>query len=159
MASIARVAVVTAVVLAGALASGCDTLDNLQLWDTKKKLEGDRKPVFPDGVPGVNPGVPPELMKGYREPTAEETPPAIAAAVAAKPEEAQAKPKPRPKPKPQQTASKPPPQPAAQSAAQPANAAPQPGATAPWPSNAPQAAAPAAPQAAWPGSSGGTVAR
>src|ERR1051326_7324671 len=34
--------------------------------DTKKKLSGERKPVFPEGVPGVPQGVPPELVKGYQ---------------------------------------------------------------------------------------------
>jgi hypothetical protein len=30
----------------------------------KKKLQGERKDVFPEGVPGVAKGVPPELVKG-----------------------------------------------------------------------------------------------
>ena len=34
--------------------------------DTKKKLPGERREVFPGGVPGVSQGVPPELMKGYQ---------------------------------------------------------------------------------------------
>jgi len=34
------------------------------LFNTKKKLPGDRKPVFPEGVPGVSQGIPPDLMKG-----------------------------------------------------------------------------------------------
>ena len=46
----------------------CDSLDNLtNMLDTKKRLSGDRRPVFPDGVPGVEMGVPPEMMKGYQE--------------------------------------------------------------------------------------------
>ena len=62
-----------AIGLAGAVAlvSGCsnfsldpDKLD-FSLFDTKQKLSGERKEVFPGGVPGVTPGVPPELMKGY----------------------------------------------------------------------------------------------
>ena len=40
--------------------SACDSLDTLEIWDTKKKLPGDRKSVFPEGVPGVASGVPPE---------------------------------------------------------------------------------------------------
>ena len=49
--------------LSGALA-GCgggglsnfDPTDLLDFLDTKKKLPGDRKPVFPQGVPGLTPG-------------------------------------------------------------------------------------------------------
>src|ERR1700722_6109725 len=52
---------------AGVLA-GCDSLDTLQFWDTKKKLPGVRQEVFPGGVPGVQQGIPPELVKGYQEP-------------------------------------------------------------------------------------------
>ena len=58
------------IALAGALA-GCssgfgnfDPADLLDFLDTKKKLPGDRKPVFPDGVPGLEQGVPKELYKG-----------------------------------------------------------------------------------------------
>ena len=36
----------------------------LDWLDTKKKLPGERKPVFPDGVPGLEQGVPKELYKG-----------------------------------------------------------------------------------------------
>src|ERR1700677_1728560 len=56
--------------LAGALA-GCsgsfanfDPTDMFDWLDTKKKLPGERKPVFPDGVPGLEQGVPKELYKG-----------------------------------------------------------------------------------------------
>src|SRR3954464_9960063 len=46
---------------------GCSSFnpsDMLDFLDTKKKLPGDRKPVFPDGVPGLEQGVPKELYKG-----------------------------------------------------------------------------------------------
>src|SRR5438552_12496576 len=43
---------------------GFDPSDLLDFLDTKKKLPGDRKPVFPDGVPGMTQGVPKELYKG-----------------------------------------------------------------------------------------------
>src|SRR3954449_3341345 len=33
-------------------------------FNTKKKLPGDRKPVFPEGVPGVAQGIPSDLVKG-----------------------------------------------------------------------------------------------
>jgi hypothetical protein len=57
------------IALSGALA-GCgsmsnwDPMDMLDFLDTKKKLPGDRKPVFPEGVPGLQQGVPKELYKG-----------------------------------------------------------------------------------------------
>jgi hypothetical protein len=44
-----------------------DPTDLLDFLDTKKKLPGDRKPVFPDGVPGLEQGVPKELYKGAQE--------------------------------------------------------------------------------------------
>src|SRR5271155_6150370 len=86
-----------AMVLAGAtaLVSGCDSLDSLQLFETKTKLPGERKEVFPEGVPGVTPGVPPEMMKGYKEPAADATPPPIPGE---QPKEAEEKLKPKPKP-------------------------------------------------------------
>ena len=53
---------------ADGLQSGCDNFDPTDIarisLDTKKKLPGERKPVFPEGVPGVQQGVPPELIKG-----------------------------------------------------------------------------------------------
>lgn len=57
------------VALSGAL-TGCGTIagfdptDLLDVLDTKKKLPGDRKPVFPEGVPGLQQGVPRELYRG-----------------------------------------------------------------------------------------------
>jgi hypothetical protein len=68
--------IVAAVLIAfsGALA-GCSTgfgssfdpSDLLDFLDTKKKLPGDRKPVFPDGVPGLEQGVPKDLYKGAQQ--------------------------------------------------------------------------------------------
>jgi hypothetical protein len=37
-------------------------------FNTKKKLQGDRKPVFPEGVPGVSQGIPQDLVKGKQPP-------------------------------------------------------------------------------------------
>ena len=47
--------------------SGFDPSDLLDFLDTKKKLPGDRKPVFPEGVPGLEQGVPKDLYKGARQ--------------------------------------------------------------------------------------------
>lgn len=43
--------------------TGWDPSDLLDFLDTKKKLPGNRKPVFPEGVPGLEQGVPKELYK------------------------------------------------------------------------------------------------
>src|ERR1700704_5704955 len=47
--------------------SNWDPMDMLDFLDTKKKLPGDRKPVFPEGVPGLEQGVPKDLYKGARQ--------------------------------------------------------------------------------------------
>ena len=104
------------------------------MFNTKKKIQGDREPLFPNGVPGAETGVPPDLMKGYQ------APPEQAAAVetpttAAKPVPAADKPKPKPKPKPAIARAS---APGAPSAAQPGNAA--------WPAPQQQAS----PQTNWP---------
>ncbi|WFU69095.1 hypothetical protein [Bradyrhizobium sp. CB2312] len=62
--------------------SSFDPSDMLDFLDTKKKLPGDRKPVFPEGVPGLEQGVPKELYKG-----AQQQPDPNAGAVAALPTE------------------------------------------------------------------------
>jgi hypothetical protein len=146
--------VLAAIVAATApVLSACDSLDTFDIFDSKKKLAGERRAVFPEGVPGVASGVPPELVKGYHEPEGGGLDPAKAAAEAAadaKPK----KPKPETRPAPQRTASKPAPKPPAQSdpygaaptrAAEPAQQQPAPqAATAPWPTAQPQAAWPVA---------------
>ena len=85
------IAATIVIALSGALA-GCSSMGNwdptdmLDFLDTKKKLPGERKPVFPDGVPGLEQGVPKELYRGSRQqqiddPNAQ----AVAAAPAAPP--------------------------------------------------------------------------
>src|ERR1700704_5077109 len=93
---IARIALTPPAVSLGVLLAGCDTFDptaifDAEIFNTKKKLPGDRKPVFPDGTPGVPQGVPQELVKGYQ---ATEPEPQVAPPVEPK---AEAKPKPKPK--------------------------------------------------------------
>ena len=69
--------------------SGCDSfdpLDKFQDWDimsSKKPLPGERRPVFPEGVPGVPQGVPPDMVKGYQPPP--EAPPPVVEAKPARP--------------------------------------------------------------------------
>jgi hypothetical protein len=71
------------------------------IFNTKKKISGEREPVFPQGVPGAEQGVPPDLVKGYQPPPEA---PALAdngaqatARAAAAAEKPKSKPKPRPK--------------------------------------------------------------
>ena len=99
-----RIVLLAAFVLAAPVLSGCanfdpESLDIFGLTE-KKKLPGERKPVFPEGVPGVVQGVPPQYMKGNQPPADADTAlnPAPAAPVEqAKPEAA---PEPAAKPKP-----------------------------------------------------------
>ncbi len=66
----AAVAVALCSVLAGCgggSMANFDPSDLLDFLDSKKKLPGDRKPVFPEGVPGLEQGVPKELYKGARQ--------------------------------------------------------------------------------------------
>jgi hypothetical protein len=79
------------VALSGAVA-GCsssfsswDPSDMLDWIDTKKKLPGDRKPVFPEGVPGLEQGVPKQLYKGAAQQQEIDRQSAQAAAAAAAP--------------------------------------------------------------------------
>src|SRR5579871_5451444 len=65
--------------------SGFDPSDLLDFLDTKKKLPGERKPVFPDGVPGLEQGVPRDLYKSEVEKQQQEEA-AQAAAAAANPQ-------------------------------------------------------------------------
>ena len=65
--------------------SGWDPTDLLDFLDTKKKLPGDRKPVFPDGVPGLEQGVPKDLYKGAQQQQQDQQATAVAPAQAAPP--------------------------------------------------------------------------
>src|SRR6267154_3774271 len=71
--------------LGGCSSGGFDPTDLLDFLDTKKKLPGDRKPVFPDGVPGLEQGVPKDLYKGAQQ-QQQDDPNAQAAAVPPPPE-------------------------------------------------------------------------
>ena len=92
------IAAIVAVALCSVLAgcgggglSGFDPSDLLDFLDTKKKLPGERKPVFPDGVPGLEQGVPKELYKGSRQEQIDQQNAAAAAAAAPPPEEPKSK--------------------------------------------------------------------
>jgi hypothetical protein len=75
--------------LAGCGSSGnFDPTDLLDFLDTKKKLPGERKPVFPEGVPGLEQGVPKDLYRGAHQQVDD---PNAQAAAAAPPEEPKSK--------------------------------------------------------------------
>jgi hypothetical protein len=114
------------VALAPALA-GCEDfdMDKFDIFglNQKKKLPGDRKAVFPEGVPGVTQGIPPEFVKGNQPPPdtgqlppggandkANAAGPGSKTAAVEPAEEPKPKPKPKPKlkPKPATAANQPP---------------------------------------------------
>jgi len=137
----------TLLLVVGVSVAGCESFDgfNLDFLDTKKKLPGERRPVFPEGVPGVTQGVPSEYLKGNEQAQQQQAPDAAAAAVQQIAPEPESKPKPKPKaaakPKPtvRQTQA-----PSQQVPAQPAEA-PQQQQQSAWPQQQPQAAWPTAP--------------
>jgi hypothetical protein len=139
------VLLVSLLVLAPVL-SACENfdMDKLDVFglNEKKKIPGDRKPLFPEGVPGVSQGVPPELIKGNKPPpeAAQAEPSLAEKAAEVEPPKPKVKRKPKPPAALQPTQIKV--QPAAQdsSASQqqtnwPAPQQAQPGASAPWPSS------------------------
>jgi hypothetical protein len=82
MAPLARILIVASLLalpLGGCESFNFDPGDWLsgELFATKKPLPGVRKPVFPNGVPGVVSGIPPELVKGNQQVAG--TPPAASA--------------------------------------------------------------------------------
>src|SRR6185312_8284498 len=99
----------TVPVLSGCANFDLDSLDVFKL-NEKKKLPGERKELFPGGVPGVTQGIPPEYVKGNQPPpeTAQalqaSTPEKNKAAEEAEPEKKAAAAEPEPKPKPKRAA-------------------------------------------------------
>ena len=81
-----RIVLLVGLVALAPVLAGCEDFD-MDKFDVfhlneKKKLPGERKDVFPEGVPGVTQGIPPEYMKGNQpQPDAAQAPaPAAAAA-------------------------------------------------------------------------------
>src|SRR6266480_3845316 len=88
----------------GVLLAGCEGFDPTSFMDsdffnTKKRLPGERKAVFPEGTPGVTQGVPKEMVKGY-QPGEQVQEPQPQSTVQAQPDEAKPEAKAEAKPKP-----------------------------------------------------------
>ena len=66
-----QILLIVALIAVGPALSACADfdLDKLDVFglNEKKKLPGERKNLFPEGVPGVQQGVPKEYMQGYQE--------------------------------------------------------------------------------------------
>ena len=93
-------AVIAAAFCAALSLGACSSTGDFEMdpayWfpDGKKKLPGDRREVFPGGVPGVTQGVPPEMIKGTPQQQA-----AQAAEAGASPQQAEPKPEAKSPPK------------------------------------------------------------
>src|ERR1700744_2365816 len=84
----ASIVVALSVALAGCSSNFGDNFDPMDMFDfldTKKKRPGDRKPVFPEGVPGLEQGVPKELYKGWAQERIDQQNAQAAAAASAPP--------------------------------------------------------------------------
>jgi len=172
MRRIHRIVLLMALIGAAPVLAGCENfdLDKLDVFNLneKKKLPGERKPLFPNGVPGVSQGIPPEYLQGnlqeqpgaaIADPTLPPAAPAAteekktAAVAPAEPVKPAVKEKPKKKakakPKTKVAAPTPTPQPAAQQQDQkmppwPDQTQPQ-GSAAPWPTQQNEATWPSAP--------------
>ena len=92
-----RIVLIAVIVAVAPVLSGCADfdIDKFDIFglNEKKKLPGDRKAVFPEGVPGVSQGIPPEYVKGNQPPPEN----AEAAPLPAEPPKAAAAPDAKPK--------------------------------------------------------------
>src|SRR4029450_7348231 len=114
MRALHRAVLLTGLAIAAPTLAACSNfdMDKLDIFglNEKKKLPGERKDLFPGGVPGVTQGIPPEYRKGnhpspetaqaLQAPTVEQN----KVADEAEPEKKAATVEPEPKPKPKRTA-------------------------------------------------------
>lgn len=144
-----RIALLSVLVLAAPALSGCANFDpdNLDIFglNEKKKLPGERKDLFPEGVPGVSQGIPPEYRMGAQTAAGADA----AAATPQQPAAAPVEPE-KPKPAPKRTVKRTAPKPAPSAAAAPV--APVQSQQAP----APQTTQQQAPSSGWPAQQGTT---
>lgn len=141
----------TIMLLSAFALAGCgsfDPIDKFQDWDImgsgKTPLRGERREVFPSGVPGVPQGVPPDMVKGYQPPP-EAPPPVVEAKPARQPRQKKAAAAPRRQAAPRQQQAEPAGEPMQQAPAarttttqpvQGGSMQPMPGAQPTWPTNA-----------------------
>ena len=83
-----RIVLLAALVALAPVLVGCEGFDNEKFYifglNEKKKLKGERKELFPQGVPGVTQGLPPEYLRGKQsQPDTAQTPAALPADTAA----------------------------------------------------------------------------
>ena len=105
MSRLARIGFTVLTLSLGLALAGCEGFDPTAIMDTdffntKKRLPGERKPVFPEGTPGVPQGVPNELVKGHQPAQQAEQTEQVQPTAQAAPAEPKAESKPKPKPKP-----------------------------------------------------------
>ncbi len=157
---LARLVTVVATLSLPLLLADCSSFDPTDIMDNmfasqKKPLPGDRKPLFPEGTPGVTQGLPAELVKGYQAPPPQTDVTQDAQAATEKP-----KPKPKAVPKPKVVAA-PPANQASQPTAMSAPASTRPAASSPWPDppSTRQTAAPTNGGSIWPDPPAPTVTR
>ena len=149
-----RAILTAAALVSGLMLAGCESMGNFDPLDklseldimgsSKTPLQGERRAVFPQGVPGVPQGVPPDMVKGYQPPA--EAPPPVVEAKPARPKPKKTAAAPR-KPQPQQQQQQQVEQAPARTTTQPVNQSAggtqtMPGAQPTWPTNAPPAPGP-----------------
>jgi len=135
-----RIVLLVGLVALAPVLAGCEDFD-MDKFDVfhlneKKKLPGERKDLFPEGVPGVTQGIPPEYMKGNQPQPDTAQAPAPSAKTAAIEPAAEPKLKPKRKAKPR-TATQPPTQITVHPAAQGQGSGQQ-QQLPPWPGTTPQ---------------------
>jgi hypothetical protein len=152
---LARTLTVASTLSLALVLSNCSSFDPTDIMDglfasQKKPLQGERKPLFPQGTPGVSQGLPAELVKGYQPP------PAIDATQDAQAAPAQPKAKAKSKPKVAATPSANQSRSSAATVPAPASTGSAASPSSPWPDPPParqsarQSAAPSPGQVAWP---------
>ena len=110
--------------LSGCASGGLELDPAYWFPDGKKKLPGERREVFPGGVPGVTQGVPPELIRGNpANPTSQPEQALAPVQEEPPPQQPAAEEKPRPQPK---RVARPRPAPAPEAQPAPRAAAPRP---------------------------------
>lgn len=76
-----RIVLLAALLAITPVLAGCENfdMDSLDVFglNKKKKLPGERKELFPEGVPGVSQGIPPEYLKGNQPPPETALAPAV----------------------------------------------------------------------------------